>query len=112
MVGSFFDPLPAGAGGYVLSSILHDWADDPAVEILSRCAEAAGSGGTVLVVEPVGADGESPSTAMDLRMLVYSGGRERGLSDLRALAQRAGLSLRAVHPAGYIFVVELAVEGN
>src|SRR5262249_21615885 len=25
VVGSFFDPLPAGADGYVLSAIVHDW---------------------------------------------------------------------------------------
>jgi hypothetical protein len=25
VVGSFFDALPAGAGGYVLSGVLHDW---------------------------------------------------------------------------------------
>ena len=38
---SFFDPLPAGADLYLLKSVLNDWADEPTVAILRRCAEAA-----------------------------------------------------------------------
>ena len=43
--GSFFDALPAAAGGYILSGILHDWDDEPAVRILRRCADAASAEG-------------------------------------------------------------------
>jgi hypothetical protein len=25
---NFFEPLPAGAGGYILSRVVHDWDDD------------------------------------------------------------------------------------
>jgi hypothetical protein len=115
--GSFFDPLPSGAGGYVLSAIIHDWDDEHAVAILRRCAEAAGDRGVVLVIEAVGADGESADTAMDLRMLAYNGGRERGLTELCALADRAGLTMRAAHPVGraaYMSIVEFgtSVFGN
>lgn|SRR5262245_15856120 len=42
VAGSFFDPLPPGAGGYVLSAIVHNWNDDAAQAILRRCADAAG----------------------------------------------------------------------
>lgn len=111
VTGSFFDPLPAGAGGYLLSAILHDWADEDAIRILRRCAQAAGDTGVVLVIEAVGADGESPDTVMDLRMLAYTGGKERGLAQLRALGARAGLAVRGVHPVGhgsFISIVELA----
>jgi hypothetical protein len=41
LAGSFFEPLPPGAGGYLLSAILHDWDDASASAILQRCAEAA-----------------------------------------------------------------------
>jgi hypothetical protein len=106
VAGSFFDPLPPGAGGYLLSAILHDW-DDPAAEaILRRCAEAAGTTGRVFVVEKTGEDGESPRTDMDLRMLAYFGGRERGVAALTALATPSGLRVVAVHPAGDLSVVE------
>jgi O-methyltransferase domain len=108
VAGSFFDPLPAGAGGYLLCAILHDWDDEAAEAILRRCAEAAGADGAIFVVEKIGADGETLQTAMDLRVLAYFGGRERGVADLTALAARSGLSVAAVHPAGPLAVVELS----
>ncbi|UBU18019.1 acetylserotonin O-methyltransferase [Nonomuraea gerenzanensis] len=105
--GSFFDPLPAGHDGYLLSWILHDWSDDDARVILGRCAEAVRPGGSVFVVEDFGADGESPRTGMDLRMLVYYGGRERGIADLRPLAHDVGLEVASVHPAANLRIVRL-----
>jgi len=108
VAGSFFEPLPAGAGGYLLMAILHDWPDAEAGAILRRCAAAAGADGRVFVIERVGADGESPRTEMDLRMLAYFGGRERGVAQVAALAEAAGLRLAAVHPAGTLGIVELA----
>lgn len=108
--GSFFDPLPPGAGGYLLSAILHDWDDDAARAILRRCAEAAGTDGAVFIVEKIGADGESLRTGMDLRMLAYFGGRERGVAELTALAADSGLSVAAVHPAGGLAIVELTAR--
>jgi hypothetical protein len=108
VTGSFFEPLPEGAGGYVLSAILHDWDDAHAVRILRRCAEAAGRSGVVLVIEAIGADGESPDTAMDLRMLTYYGGRERGLTEMRAVAAAAGLAVRSVHQVGHGSFISIA----
>ncbi|MGI8332464.1 methyltransferase [Actinomadura scrupuli] len=108
--GSFFDPLPPGAGGYLLSAILHDWDDEGARAILRRCAEAAGPGGRVFVVEKNGPDARSPDSGMDLRMLVYFGGRERGVAELTPLAAAAGLGVAAVHPAGALSVVELTAR--
>lgn len=108
VAGSFFDPLPKGAGGYVLSAILHDWDDDSARAILRRCAEASGPQGAVFVVEKIGADGRSIRTDMDLRMLVYTAGRERTADELGVLADDCGLRVAAIHPAGASAVVELA----
>ncbi|OLZ57526.1 methyltransferase [Amycolatopsis keratiniphila] len=87
--GSFFDPLPAGADAYLLSDILHDWDDEHAHRILARCAEAAGAGSRVLVIEAVG--GLGAQTEWDLVMLVLYGGRERRLDELRELAAAHGL---------------------
>lgn len=106
--GSFFDPLPKGGDGYLLSAILHDWHDDAARAILGRCAEAAGPNGTVFVIEKIGPDGESVRTPMDLRMLAFFGGRERGAAAIGALGARVGLRLREVHPAGELSIVQLA----
>ncbi len=107
VTGSFFDPLPRGAGGYVLSAIVHDWDDEAAGTILRRCAEAAGTEGAVFVVEKIGADGESIRTGMDLRMLAYFAGRERGVAEITSLAEASGLSVAGVHPAGALSIVEL-----
>lgn len=104
--GNFFERLPSGADAYLLSAILHDWSDEDAHTILGRCAEAAGSTGKVFVIEKTGPGGESPSPAMDLRMLLYFGGRQRSATELTALAVEAGLSLVASHPAGDLSVIE------
>jgi hypothetical protein len=128
VAGSFFDPLPPGAGGYLLSAILHDWDDASARAILRRCAEAAGTacpacpacpdegregregGSAVFIIEKIGADGESLRTGMDLRMLTYFGGKERGVAELTALAADAGLRVAAVHAAGPMAIVELTAS--
>jgi predicted O-methyltransferase YrrM len=106
IAGSFLDPVPA-AGGYLLSLVTHNWGDADVRTILRRCAEASGDETAVFVVENVGADGESPPTGMDLRMLVYCGGKERAASELDELGADAGLRVVGVHPAGTLSVVEL-----
>jgi hypothetical protein len=103
--GSFFDPLPRGADVYLLCAVLHDWDDARAGAILQRCADAAGPGGRVVVVEKTGAEGASPSTAMDLRVLVYFGGRERDVDALTALATDVGMTLRSLHRDGDLSVL-------
>ncbi|KAF4408814.1 MULTISPECIES: methyltransferase [Streptomyces] len=108
VAGDFFEEVPAGAGGYLLSSVLHDWNDRDAVRILRRCAEAAGRGGSVFVAERIGAEGEEPSTEMDMWMLMYLGGRERDVPALTDLARTAGLTVLGVHRAGAVALLELA----
>lgn len=100
VVGSFFDPLPPGADVYLLSSIVHDWSDADATTILRRCAAAAGPGARVLLSELVatGAEDRQDFTHMDLRMLVYLGGRERTRDDFAVLTVAAGLEITAVRP--------------
>jgi hypothetical protein len=96
VAGSFFEPLPEGADAYILSDILHDWDDEHAGKILARCAEAAGSDGVILVIEPV--RGQGADTAIDLSMLVFFGGRERSIDELAELAAGHGLELASTTP--------------
>lgn len=105
--GSFFDELPAGAGGYVLSGILHDWDDEHAARILRRCADAAGPTGRVLVVDHVA---EGPHAAGDLRMLCFVSGRERSLGQLGELADSVGLRVGPVSPARSRSIIELRLS--
>jgi hypothetical protein len=104
-VGSFFDELPPGAGGYLLSSILHNWDDASAARILRRCADAAGPEGRVLVVDYF--NDETVQTEGDLRMLCYFQGRQHTLDQLRELAGATGLEVTSTAPAGRLAVVEL-----
>ncbi|MFD7365611.1 methyltransferase [Nocardiopsis alba] len=94
--GDFFEPLPVHGDAYLLCWVLHDWDDDAAVEILRRCAEAAGVGGRVLVAE-YGDEGRKGRgnrvSELDLRMLAYFNGRERDTRALSDLASKAGLRL-------------------
>lgn len=93
-VASFFDPLPEGADAYLLCDILHNWDDEHAHQILSRCVAAVHPTGRILVIEPVG--GRHAETGMDLAMLVIFGGRERRIDEFRTLASAHGLALDAV----------------
>ncbi|WP_425336478.1 methyltransferase [Streptomyces afghaniensis] len=116
--GSFFDPLPAGADLYLLTWVLHDWNDDDALRILRRCAEAAADtgkgGGEILVVENLVTDGRRAdvAAAMDLRLLVLFGGRERIPGQLDDLVSRAGLRVTGRRVTGTgIHLVSCAPTG-
>ena len=80
------------------------------MNILRRCADAAGVTGRVLIVEMVGADAESPNTHMDLLMLSYFGGRERGSKAIEVLAVEAGLAVSRVYLNGRLAVIELSAS--
>ncbi|MCM2423799.1 methyltransferase [Streptomyces sp. RKAG293] len=105
---SFFDPLPAGSDVYVLRRVVHDWDDTQARAILRRCVEAAGERGRVIVIEGHGTSGDDPEgfAEMDLRMLVFAGGRERSLDEYSALAASSGLHVASVHttPLGHVIL--------
>lgn len=111
VTGSFFEPLPAGADAYVLSGVLHDWDDERALAILRRCAEAAGASGRMLVIEEGLFDDAGASglrSEMNLRMLAYTGGRERTLGELAELASGVRLRVSSVHRVtSYRSIVEL-----
>jgi hypothetical protein len=105
---SFFDPLPPGADLYVLKSILNDWPDPEAVEILRRCAEAARPAGRVVILGGVVPD-EAPRGLSIENVLL--GGKHRPLSTFKPLAQEAGLVVQAAgHVSSGRFVVECRPE--
>ena len=112
VAGSFFDPLPPGADAYLLTGIVHDWNDTDATAILRRCAQAAGPDGRVLLGELVATGNEDRQvfTHMDLRMMVYLGGRERTLEDFTALAGAAGLTITSVTAAEWGSLIDCSVQ--
>jgi O-methyltransferase domain len=94
----FHDPLPPG-DAYILSQVLHGWADEGAAEILRRCAEASRHDARVLVVEAILSERPSADEAsFDLFMFTLVGGRQRSLDDFARLARSVGLEIRSSTP--------------
>lgn len=109
--GDFFvDPLPA-ADAYVLMEVIHDWADEESINILSAIRRAASPGAKAVIIENVLAE-EQPDPrgqTLDIIMLSVTGGRERTPSEFGALLNRSGFRLEAViETAGPLRIVEAA----
>lgn len=107
--GDFFvDVLPA-ADAYVLMEVIHDWADPECAAILSAIRRSASSGATLLVIEDVMQDDQvDPRTqTLDVIMLAVTGGRERTVSQLGGLFDRAGFRRAGVREtSGAMRIVE------
>lgn len=98
--GSFFENVPR-ADLLILKSILHDWNDEKAVEILRACAAALEPGGKILAMEMVITDSGSPiGFFYDLHMQVMLGGRERTQEEFARLFAGAGLKITRTIPTG------------
>jgi hypothetical protein len=91
VAGSFFERVPQG-DVHLLSTILHDWDDKRAGEILRTIRAAARPDGRLLVIDAVVGPGNDPHGAkwLDLLMLALSGGRERDEPQWRVLLGGAG----------------------
>ena len=109
LAGSFFESVPAGGDGYILSRILHDWHDDQAIHILQTIRRAMTGGGRLLIVERV-VDAEKPSvdaTHTDIHMLVMTGGRERTVAEFQTLLAASDFELvRAIATGSPVQIVE------
>jgi hypothetical protein len=95
--GDFFSAVPVGGDLYVVKHVLHDWDDERALRILTRCREATRAGGAILVIEAVLPEEPRPSPAclMDMYMLVL-GGRERTRAQYETLLRAAGYETERV----------------
>lgn len=102
VTGDFFDELPKGADVHVLGSVLHDWDDEKAADILRASLRALSPGGRILVCELLVPEATEPHPARwsDLGMLVLLGGRERTLSEFDKLFATVGLVRTRVLPVG------------
>jgi O-methyltransferase domain/Dimerisation domain len=84
---------------FLLRGVLHNLADDAAVDVLRHCRDALPEGGRLLVVEMIVPEGNDFSVAklVDLEsLLLTAGGRERTEAELRAIVEAAGLDVLGV----------------
>jgi hypothetical protein len=101
IAGDMFDPLPPSADVYLLSFVLHAFADNAAAQILRRCAQAGNPDSHIMVIECVTDGAESiEMAAHDLRMLTLVGGVERSRSQFTELFARADLRLISANNVG------------
>ncbi len=100
MGGDFFkDDLP-GCDCYTLMSVIHDWNDGDAIAILKNVRKATHAGAKLLLCELLLPErsGSVYALQMDIAMLVITGGRERKLSQYRALLDASGWRLDRTIP--------------
>lgn len=101
VAGSFFETVPEGCDAYMLKSIIHDWSDDEAVQILRNCRKAMHQKSRLLLIEPImpeQVDEFSLAVELDLGMLLVLNGRERTLLEFKNLYAEAGFELTKVIP--------------
>jgi hypothetical protein len=99
--GDVFTAVPADYETYLLSRVIHDWDDERAITILTRCHQAMKPEGKVLLVERVILTGRTPELLVlesDVNMLVAPGGKERTETEYRALLNAAGFEFTKLIP--------------
>jgi tRNA A58 N-methylase Trm61 len=96
--GDFFERVPAGGDLYLLKSVLHNWEDPEAIDILRNCRDVMSHGSRLLIVERVVPDSNASSEAklFDINMLVVSGGLERTATEYENVLAAAGFELSRV----------------
>jgi hypothetical protein len=90
--GSFFETVPAG-DVFVLSTILHNWDDASALQILRTVRAAAGETARLILLDGVIESGNKPDGAkwLDLLMLTLFGGPRTHRGAVADAAWRCGL---------------------
>lgn len=99
--GNFFEMVPRGGDLYLMKSVLHDWDDKSAVQILCRCREAMTPQARLVVVErllptrPGTTIEDQAVVRSDLNMLIGLAGRERTREEFCALLERGGFFIES-----------------
>ncbi|KAL4250264.1 O-methyltransferase COMT-type [Abortiporus biennis] len=128
----FFIEQPVkNADVYILRYILHDWADDQCVQILSALVPVLGPNSRILICDQVmkpTCDSAYTNSApypllanygfarrwsheLDLSVMSLVNGRERTAEELDALARKAGLEVVKIWECrGVIWITELRVR--
>ncbi|KAM0809000.1 putative S-adenosyl-L-methionine-dependent methyltransferase [Seiridium cardinale] len=92
----FFQEQPVkGAKAYFLRTVLHDWPDKQALEILARLREAMSPESLLLINETIVPDSNVPLSAVqaDFTMMVSFASHERTLRQFEELLDLAGFKL-------------------
>lgn len=93
--GDFFRSVPNGGDAYILSRVIHNWADEKAIAILEVVRGAMLPNGLLLLFETMIRAGNRLSYPLlsDLNMVIRTGGCERSEAEYRALFKASGFKL-------------------
>lgn len=96
--GDFFQSVPSGGDAYVLKSIIHDWSDERAANILHNIRSAITEDGKLLLIERDLPESGEPSVGkiFDVIMLVFEDGFERTEVEYSSLLKSTGFELTRV----------------
>jgi O-methyltransferase domain len=96
--GNFFSGDIPDSDLYILMEVIHDWNDEQARQILKSVRQGAEPGSRLLIIENVMPECSQahPANALDIIMLVLTGGRERTEEEHAALLESAGFSLASL----------------
>lgn len=105
--GDFFTSVPKGGNAYLLKSVLHDWDDTKAEQILKNCYQAMDSSSRLLIVEVVllPKDQSVYANCMDVLMLAITGGKERTLASFEQMLDNSGFNLERVYSTSTEFSI-------
>lgn len=107
IAGDFFDSVPKGKDAYILKSVLHDWDDKRAEEILQNCYKAMEEKSRLFIVEAIiqPKDQSIYANCMDMVMLSVTGGKERSLHSFTHMLENSGFTLEGLYPTATEFSI-------
>lgn len=102
--GDFFAGGLPPADAYILMEVIHDWADEESVKILSAVRDAAPQGSALLLVEQLMPETPGPHWVkmLDVHMLALFAARQRSADEYHRLVEQCGFKRHGVidTPAG------------
>lgn len=101
MPHNFFEPQPVrGAKAYYLRTVLHDWDDEKASQILRMTADAMDKDSVLLIDDMALPDTGAHwwSSVLDMHLLAMLGSRERTENEWQSLIGSAGLNVLSIRP--------------
>jgi hypothetical protein len=101
VAGSFFDSVPAGGDIYILGSVINNWNDEKARQILANCRSATGDRVRVLIIEnlfPLDRPAPLWAALVGLGVLAQRGGQSRTEFQMRRLLESAQFRLSEIRP--------------
>jgi SAM-dependent methyltransferase len=108
VAGDFFASVPARADTYLLKTILHDWPDDRALQILSAVRAACRPDSRLVVLEALLPPGDAfhLGKLVDLNSLVLAGGPDRDRAELEDLLRLGGFEVVRAVPTTTLAILE------